>query len=140
MNTDINGRNFLLSNQNANYSASISNPCAQKGTEFNQSASFIWRAPCSCQPSVKPNGTQFTFVGSNNNSECNANIIKLFDFRSICPDAEPFSNKTQPQVTESFLVSNTEQVRSRFILSEHAKSDRGIWVKISHQNASSSCL
>ena len=30
--------------------------------------------------------------------------MKLFDFRSTCPDAEPFFNESQPQVTGGFLV------------------------------------
>ena len=95
------------SNQNANYSATISNPCGRKGISFNQSASNIWLAPCSCEPSPRPSRTQFTFVGSSNDSECTDNVLKLFDFNSTCPGAEPFFNATQPQpqVTGSFLVS-----------------------------------
>lgn len=103
--TEIYRRFLAQLAKNANYSATISNPCARKGSSFNQSASIIWLAPCSCQPSPKPTRAQFTFVGSSNDSECTENIMKLFDFRSTCPDADDlFSNDTQPPVTGSFVA------------------------------------
>ncbi|XP_028391191.1 ectonucleoside triphosphate diphosphohydrolase 1-like isoform X2 [Dendronephthya gigantea] len=92
--------------KNANYSATISNPCARKGSITNQSASNIFREPCSCEPSPKPRTAQFTFNGSNNESECNENIRSLFDYSSTCPNAVPFFNAShkQPPVTGNFLA------------------------------------
>mgnify|MGYP002803960462 CR=1 FL=1 len=102
--TEIYRRFLAQLAKNANYSATISNPCGRNGTSFNQSASNIWLAPCSCQPSPKPSRTQFTFVGSSNDSECTNNVMKLFYFNSTCRDADPFFNGTRPQVTGSFLA------------------------------------
>ncbi|XP_046851121.1 ectonucleoside triphosphate diphosphohydrolase 8-like [Xenia sp. Carnegie-2017] len=90
--------------KSANYSSKISNPCARRGSNFNQSGKYIWKKPCSCEPSRKPGRDNFTFFGSNNRTECNKNLIKLFRFSSTCDGAKDFTNHSQPKLKGSFIA------------------------------------